>query len=90
MSGSPQALLSTETDSRDSHGGQPRITAARFPARKTLEEFDFTFQTLGQEDGDRAPRPARLPAAQGERRSCSARPVLFHTAPPQLLVDQSV
>ena len=39
------ALLKTETDSRDAHGGQARIKAARFPARKTLEEFDFTFQT---------------------------------------------
>ncbi len=39
------ALLKTETDSRDSHGGQARIKAARFPARKTLEEFDFAFQT---------------------------------------------
>ena len=38
------ALLKTETDSRDSHGGQGRIKAARFPARKTLEEFDFAFQ----------------------------------------------
>src|SRR3954463_11235527 len=39
------ALLKTETDTRDSHGGQSRIKAARFPARKTLEEFDFAFQT---------------------------------------------
>ena len=31
--------------SRDSHGGQARIKAALFPARKTLEEFDFAFQT---------------------------------------------
>src|SRR3954453_9950833 len=38
------ALLKTETDSRDSHGGQARIKAARFPARKTIEEFDFAFQ----------------------------------------------
>src|SRR3954462_12556247 len=38
------ALLKTETNSRDSHGGQSRIKAARFPARKTLEEFDFAFQ----------------------------------------------
>ena len=37
-------LLKTETDSRDSHGGQARIKTARFPARKTLEEFDFAFQ----------------------------------------------
>src|SRR5437588_1023271 len=39
-----QALLSTETSARDAHGGESRIRAARFPARKTLEEFDFTFQ----------------------------------------------
>jgi DNA replication protein DnaC len=39
-----EALLSTEVASRDSHGGENRIKAARFPARKTLEEFDFTFQ----------------------------------------------
>src|ERR1700757_3854102 len=38
------ALLSTETSARDAHGGESRIKAARFPARKTLEEFDFTFQ----------------------------------------------
>ena len=38
------AVLKTEIDSRDSHGGQARIKAARFPARKTLEEFDFSFQ----------------------------------------------
>ena len=39
-----EALLSTEVASRESHGGASRIKAARFPARKTLEEFDFTFQ----------------------------------------------
>jgi DNA replication protein DnaC len=39
-----QALLSTETSARDAHGGEARIRSARFPARKTLEEFDFTFQ----------------------------------------------
>ena len=44
------ALLKTETDSRDSHGGQARIKAARFPARKTLEEFDFAFQASLQRD----------------------------------------
>ena len=37
-------LLKTEIDSRDSHGGQSRIKAARFPARKTIEDFDFAFQ----------------------------------------------
>src|SRR5207245_10756186 len=39
-----EALLATEVASRDAHGGEARIKAARFPARKTLEEFDFSFQ----------------------------------------------
>ena len=39
-----EALLGTEVSARDSHGGEGRIKTARFPARKTLEEFDFTFQ----------------------------------------------
>jgi DNA replication protein DnaC len=39
-----EVLLSAEVNTRDSHGGENRIKAARFPARKTLEEFDFTFQ----------------------------------------------
>ena len=39
-----RALLETEHASREAHGGEGRIRAARFPARKTLEEFDFTFQ----------------------------------------------
>jgi DNA replication protein DnaC len=39
-----QALLGTEVSAREAHGGQARITSARFPARKSLEEFDFTFQ----------------------------------------------
>ena len=38
-------VLKTEIDSRDSHGGQARIKAARFPAHKTLDEFDFAFQS---------------------------------------------
>src|SRR5437588_9553911 len=39
-----QTLLETEVSARESHGGEARIRQARFPARKTLEEFDFTFQ----------------------------------------------
>src|SRR5437764_1943785 len=39
-----ESLLSTEVSSRESSGGRLRIRAARFPAHKTLEEFDFTFQ----------------------------------------------
>jgi DNA replication protein DnaC len=43
-------LLKTQIDSRDSHGGQARIKAARFPARKTIEEFDFAFQASLRRD----------------------------------------
>ena len=43
-------VLKTETDSRESHGGQARIKTARFPARKTLEEFDFAFQASLKRD----------------------------------------
>jgi DNA replication protein DnaC len=43
-------LLKTEIDSRDSHGGQARIKQARFPARKTLEDFDFAFQASIRRD----------------------------------------
>src|SRR5680860_770135 len=39
-----EAVLSSEVGARESHGGEARIKAARFGARKTLEEFDFTFQ----------------------------------------------
>jgi len=39
-----EAVLSAEVGARESHGGEARIKAARFGARKTLEEFDFTFQ----------------------------------------------
>src|SRR5207247_8492475 len=39
-----EVLLQTEVASRDAHGGEARIKQARFPARKTLEEFDFSFQ----------------------------------------------
>src|SRR6476646_1044956 len=62
------ALLKTETDSRDSHGGQSRIKAARFPARKTLEEFDFAFPDQPAARHGAAPRPARLPRRPRERR----------------------
>jgi DNA replication protein DnaC len=43
-----EALLATEQASRDAHGGEARIKQARFPARKTLEEFDFAFQRSAQ------------------------------------------
>jgi DNA replication protein DnaC len=35
------ACLEREVAARQSNGGELRIRAARFPARKSLEEFDF-------------------------------------------------
>jgi DNA replication protein DnaC len=35
------ACLQREVSALESHGGEGRIRAARFPARKSLEEFDF-------------------------------------------------
>ena len=37
------ACLQREVTARESHGGEGRIKAARFPARKSLEEFDFDY-----------------------------------------------
>jgi DNA replication protein DnaC len=38
------ACLEREVAARQAHGGENRIRAARFPAYKTLEEFDFDHQ----------------------------------------------
>src|ERR687896_1781757 len=38
------ACLEREVASRQTHGGDTRIKAARFPAHKTLEDFDFSYQ----------------------------------------------
>ncbi len=66
-------LLKTETDSRDSHGGQARIKAARFPARKTLEEFDFAFQTLDPQE-QRCCISASWTSSPARRTSCCSGP----------------
>ncbi len=39
-----EALLGTERSSREAHGGESRIRSARFPSRKTLDDFDWSFQ----------------------------------------------
>lgn len=39
-----QACLEREVAARSDHGGEARIRAARFPARKTLEGFDYEHQ----------------------------------------------
>jgi DNA replication protein DnaC len=38
------ACLQREVAAREAHGGEGRIRAARFPARKALEDFDFDHQ----------------------------------------------
>ncbi|MFI1184563.1 IS21-like element helper ATPase IstB [Streptomyces sp. NPDC020799] len=38
------ACLQREVAARDAHGAEGRIRAARFPARKSLEDFDFDHQ----------------------------------------------
>jgi DNA replication protein DnaC len=38
------ACLEREVASRQTHGGDARIRAARFPSLKTIEDFDFTHQ----------------------------------------------
>ena len=38
------ACLEREVAARQANGGEIRVRAARFPARKTIEEFDFDHQ----------------------------------------------
>jgi DNA replication protein DnaC len=44
------ACLEREVSARQAHGGEARIRAARFPARKTLEDFDFDHQRSVRRD----------------------------------------
>ncbi len=44
------ACLQREVASRQAHGGDARIRAARFPSIKTVEDFDFTHQRSIQRD----------------------------------------
>src|SRR6266498_1641817 len=37
-------VLAEEVAARETHGGQHRVKAARFPQVKTLDDFDFSFQ----------------------------------------------
>ena len=38
------AVLAEEVSAREGHGGEARVKAARFPAVKTIDDFDFTAQ----------------------------------------------
>src|SRR4051794_3598185 len=78
-----EALLSTEVSSRDSHGGEGRIKAARFPARKTLEEFDFTFQRRSRRPpSSTSDSPRRTASPSRERPAPRARQASSKRASP--------
>jgi DNA replication protein DnaC len=86
-----EALLQTEVASRDAHGGESRIKQARFPARKTLEQFDFSFQRsvqktlvlhLGQLDFLTAKNNVVLLGPPGPGSHCSFRFTVTQTVQP--------
>ncbi len=62
------ACLEREVSARQSHGGDARIRSARFPARKTLEDFDFEHQRSRAQRRRRPPRRPRLHRSQIQRR----------------------
>jgi DNA replication protein DnaC len=78
-----EALLSTETSSRESHGGESRIRSARFPSRKTLEEFDWSFQRSVKKElvlGPPGTGKTHLAIALGMRACLAGHRVAFATA----------
>src|SRR5512132_1029667 len=77
------ACLQREVAAREAHGGEGRIRAARFPARKSLEEFDFdhasnTRALAGRADGAALDRRRHGPGRQAipprQRPPAPARP----------------
>ena len=44
------ACLEREVSARQSHGGEARIRSARFPARKTLDDFDWDHQSAARQE----------------------------------------
>jgi hypothetical protein len=61
------ACLQREVSARESHGGEGRIRAARFPARKSLEEFDSRPRPRAETRGHRPPGHPGLRHRPGER-----------------------
>jgi len=84
-----EVLLGTEVSARESHGGEGRIKAARFPARKTLEEFDFTFERSVKKQV--VEHLGQLDFLHGKQNVILLGPPdLVHTTPSCLVVDQLV
>jgi DNA replication protein DnaC len=69
--------LQREVSARESHGGEGRIRAARFPARKSLEEFDLRPR----------PRSQRHAALVYRVRRPAASPQTTSAGPPAHLAD---
>ncbi|MFI9825943.1 ATP-binding protein [Streptomyces sp. NPDC052013] len=61
----PAACLQREVAARDAHGAEGRIRAARFPSRKSLEDFDFDHQRSVKAGDDRT---SRKPCTSSPRR----------------------
>jgi Aldo/keto reductase family/IstB-like ATP binding protein len=59
------ACLQPEVSARESHGSEGRIRAARFPSRKSLEEFDFDHARGRKRIG---PRSSMTPSTSGHGR----------------------
>jgi hypothetical protein len=55
------AVLEREVSARNASGAQLRIRAAGFPARKTLEDFNFDAQLMPTERSPTRPPPANSP-----------------------------
>jgi hypothetical protein len=66
------ACLEREVAARQANGGELRIRAARFPARKTLEEFDFDHQASLRRGS--SPTSARWTSWRPRTTWCSSAP----------------
>ena len=53
-------VLAAEVTARETHGGQNRIRAAKFPQTKTLDNVRLRPPTIRVPSPDRPPAPARL------------------------------
>ena len=60
-----------EVAARECQGGEGRIVAARFPARKALEEFDF--ESRRRSDATPSPRMADSVRGLASRQRCHDR-----------------
>ena len=67
------AVLAEEVSGRDSHGGEARVKAARFPAVKTIDDFDFKVQPERQARRSSPTSPSSTSSPRRRTSSSSAR-----------------